>query len=828
MTDLHWAKMADPEAAAPLLSAGVDARVLMPMHPRFDKLCLRLSDAGIPFRQVRYWLEAETISTADPPGELRAQAQLCPLTTPSGHQPRARAGHAARDAFAVQWDTHDGPLDMAWEPVDAARLVPEAWLPYLPFRTLNPTQAEAAPKIIGAARHLVVTAPTGSGKTVIGMIAALKAILGEGRKAAWLVPQRSLTDELDRELETWRAAGLRVERLSGEYATDVEKVREADLWVATTEKFEAMCRASSMRAALAEVGCLVVDEIHLLGDRVRGPLLEALLARVRGTDSPVRLVGLSATVANAGEIARWLDAEPVHTSWRPSRLTWQLPVIPASGNRFADQAHRTKLAVAITRMITEDEGSVLVFCGSKRGVRSTALAIAASRGAVTADVDPDDLDRVHQVCESARVGVHYKDWEHKHRAESRFRDRELDVLVATTTVAAGVNLPARAVVVRDTKIGIGEIDVATVQQMFGRAGRIGAGEREGWAYLIVDETEHAEWQERLVAGYTVRSRIADELADHVLAEAALDRIHTRADAEEWWLNTLAHHQGDLAPLHEALDFLVREGFLTESLAVTDLGYLTTRLMVPVEVGAQLRATLSTLEPPGAPEDAENALISAVAEQVPTLADAPIPEELRPTVARLARSRGGLAGPVCQPGDLARVALSLAAFTPHVFLRLGRVISGLPTALLLPLLAEAPRYLAWLGAQGFIRTIHPWVAIVAADLSRRVRWRACAPGRGSGRLLWMCEWMATPPHAEALVPGMFSAASRHGVTSPDWPVGGRPSGCRLDDDGYAALLRDRATDMPPDAAVHTLADGQAVFTRRGDYRATGWLAAYSPP
>ncbi|MGH3158681.1 MAG: DEAD/DEAH box helicase [Streptosporangiaceae bacterium] len=94
---------------------------------------------------------------------------------------------------------------------------------------------------------------------------------------------------------------MRVEQLSGEYAVDVQRVRGADLWVATMEKFESICRTWSLREALAEGGCLVADEIHRLGDAVRGPVLEALLARVRGADSPVRIVGLSATMSPEGE-----------------------------------------------------------------------------------------------------------------------------------------------------------------------------------------------------------------------------------------------------------------------------------------------------------------------------------------------------------------------------------------------------------------------------------------------------------------------------------------------------------------------------------------------
>ncbi len=322
---LHWCKIADPDTPVPAQPAGADVRVLLPLAPEFAGLCAHLQAAGVPFRQVRYWCEAERISTVGPQGQLvplRVTAELPAITNTVRHQTTPVLGWpaaAARDAFELMWDVHAEPQDFGWEPVDAAHLVPDEWGQYLPYPTLNPVQAPAVPTVLATKAHVVLTAPTGAGKTVVGMLAALKAILAEHRKAAWLVPQRSLTDELDRDLAAWRRLGLRVERLSGEYVTDVQKVREADLWVATTEKFEAICRASSLRTALAEVACLVVDEIHLLGDPARGPLLEALLARVRGEDSPVRSLGLSATVANADQIAEWLGAQLVHSAWRPSR-----------------------------------------------------------------------------------------------------------------------------------------------------------------------------------------------------------------------------------------------------------------------------------------------------------------------------------------------------------------------------------------------------------------------------------------------------------------------------------------------------------------------------
>ncbi|WP_018501255.1 DEAD/DEAH box helicase [Parafrankia discariae] len=843
---LHWCKIADPWADVPSQPDGVDVRVLVPLAADFDALCALMSAAGVPHRRVRHWAEAETVSTVGPDGALAALSAV-PGFLPAANTAKLRAAgvvgmaaEAARDAFELAWDNHGEPFLPAWSPVHARTVVPPDWVPYLPHPGLNPAQAEAAPHVLRDNTHLLVAAPTGSGKTAIGMLAALKAILGEGRKAAWLVPQRSLTDELDRELATWRARGLRVERLSGEHVVDVERAREADLWVSTTEKFESVCRATSLRAALGEVGCLVIDEIHLLGSAGRGPLLEALLARVRGVESPVRIVGLSATVANAEEVAGWLGARVVTTTWRPSRLTWQLPMIPATADRRTDNANRLRAATALTRMVTDDGGSVLVFCGSRRNVRATALTIAADRGADIRGIDPDDGSRVHQVCTEVGVGLHYKDWEHRHEAERAFRARGLDVLVATTTVAAGVNLPARAVVVRDTRIGLDKIDVATVQQMFGRAGRVGAGETEGWSYLVVDETERATWQNRLVEGYAVRSHIADSLADHLLAEAAQQRVHTLADAENWWLRTLAHHQGaeGLTPVRDAVDLLVEGGYValvTEPdvgtvLRVTELGRLTTRFMVPVEIGTQLRGLLAEVDRrPHDPEDAERLLGLAIGVGVPQFAEAPVTDDLRPQVARLLRARGylervdapggalGLApSTAVAPGDLAQVAIALVANSPRVFSRPGRRIAGLPSSVLLPILSEMPRYFAWLAAQGELATVAPWVAVIAGDLGRRIRWRQLAPTRGAGRLLWMCEQMATPLRAERIVPLLFTAARGRGVTAPDWPVGRAPAQCQLDAQEYLVLLRDRATDT-----TVTEADDRVKVTAPNGTTAVAW-------
>ncbi|MDK0518346.1 DEAD/DEAH box helicase [Streptomyces sp. ML-6] len=893
---LAWYKVADPEwrPADATLTAAEDVRVILPDGPEYEALRTWLKERDIPCRVSRYWEEGGEVGTVNDTG---GRTDLVTVG-PDGAAPAAGPwAVAARDAFAAQWDAleelPDGDGD-AYVPVD--ELVPAEWAGLLPHPSFNPVQAAAVPVVLEETGHLVVVAPTGAGKTPIGMVAALEAH-ARGRKAAWLVPQRSLTDELDRELQLWRSRGLRVVRLTGEAAVDTELIRSADVWVATTEKFEAICRAGSLREALAEVGCLVVDEIHLLGDPTRGAVLEALLARVREDGGATRIVGLSATVANADEVARWLGARLVRTTWRPTRLTWQLPLLPLADE--ADWAKRaavrTEAAVRIARQVTGDGGSVLVFCGSKRGVRSTALALAADRGVPTAGVDADDAEEVERLCTKAGVRLHYRDWPYKREAEQAFRAREAEILVATSTVAAGVNLPARAVVVRDTTLGLDRVEVSMVQQMFGRAGRIGAGEREGWAFLLTDPAERAHWQARLAAGYTVRSRLDEHLADHLLAEAVQERLSTLDEAERWWAGTFAAYQGhdSVEPLHEAAQFLGKVGCLRPAadegrLEPSPLGKLTSRFMVDAVIADEVATALRQAPVPEEPLAAEQLLATLLSTCLPVLEQAPFTERAKTALRRVLRETEGADGEPEDPwglgsteelapgddeqrpqaGDLARAVLLLAATRPHLFRGRPAYVLGIPMASMTGILEEAQRYLAWLGAQGPLGTVHPWVAVVAGDLALRIRWRTLGPHRGAGRLLWMCERMATAPLAPDLVPRMWHAARARDIEAPDWNGTTPPGDCALPPDRYRALLAERATGVrltlqndtvrawaPPGAVIRLwngattvlhLADGEetalllppadpadpsagrcgaAAFTR-ADRLAAGWLGAYA--
>ncbi|MFI9775260.1 hypothetical protein ACIHCV_11150 [Streptomyces sp. NPDC051956] len=360
-------------------------------------------------------------------------------------------------------------------------------------------------------------------------------------------------------------------------------------------------------------------------------------------------------------------------------------------------------------------------------------------------------------------------------------------------------------------------------------------------------------------------------------------------AEDWWTDTFAFHQGhdSVEPLHDAAQYLVEAGYVTTHpdpmgavlLDATGLGVVTSRFMVDVTSAHELAEAVGKVPLPRHPNDAERALTRHLATGLPELAEAFFSDRVRAVLRRVLRN-DGMAERIdddqeppsgnesALPGDLAHAVLLLVANSPQAFATRGGYVLGIPADSLTGVLEEAQRYLAWLGAQGELGTVHPWAAVAAADLGERIRWRTLGPGRGAGRLLWMCGRMATPQHASRLVPRMWRAARGRGVGAPDWTSTAPPRDCVLPPSRYRALLQQRATGavLTEDAGavqveaphgsvicvwngattVRHVSDGAearlaypapapddpfagrcgaAVFTR-GDHIAAGWLAHYN--
>lgn len=210
--------------------------------------------------------------------------------------------------------------------------VPERFASVLPFTSLRPAQAKAVDAGLLNGTSLVIATPTASGKTLIAVLAAL-ATHERQRKTVYLAPLKALASEKARDIAAYP---LKVALSIGDYDEDDESLAMADVIITTPEKLDSLLRHHA--PWLPSVGCVVIDEAHLLGDSHRGPTLEVVITVLRHVLPKAQIVALSATIQNADELASWLGATLVTDSWRPVELRER---IYANGS-FTDKPPKKK------------------------------------------------------------------------------------------------------------------------------------------------------------------------------------------------------------------------------------------------------------------------------------------------------------------------------------------------------------------------------------------------------------------------------------------------------------------------------------------------------
>ncbi|WP_049983842.1 ATP-dependent DNA helicase [Halorubrum sp. BV1] len=498
---------------------------------------------------------------------------------------------------------------------------------------LYPPQRASVEAGVVDGESLVAAVPTASGKTLIAELAMLSAV-ERGGKALYIVPLRALASEKKAEFERWDDHGITVGVSTGNYESDGEWLATRDIIVATSEKVDSLIRNGA--PWIDDLTCVVSDEVHLVDDSHRGPTLEVTLAKLRKVNPDLQTVALSATVGNADVIAEWLDAELVESDWRPIDL--RIGVHYGNAIDFDDGSKRevpvdrgedqTARLVADALDTEEDGqgGSSLVFVNSRRNAESSARRLAdvtASRltdgergrlrdlaeeirGVSDTDTASDLADAVEQGSAFHHAGLAS---EHRSLVEDAFRDRLIKCISATPTLAAGVNTPARRVIVRDWRRYDGEfggmkpLDVLEIHQMCGRAGRPGL-DPYGEAVLLASD---ADTKDELFERYVwadpepVRSKLAAEpaLRTHVLATVASGFASTRDGLLAFLDNTLYATQTDddgrlAAVTDTVLDYLAVNDFLdrgrgdgTESLTATGIGHTVSRLYLDPMSAAEM-------------------------------------------------------------------------------------------------------------------------------------------------------------------------------------------------------------------------------------------------
>ncbi|ESQ20779.1 MAG: Superfamily II helicase [uncultured Acidilobus sp. CIS] len=367
----------------------------------------------------------------------------------------------------------------------------------LGYDDLYPPQRAALEAGVVDGNSLVVASPTASGKTFIALMAIVSALKrSHSAKAFYTAPLRSIAGEKFREFKrVLEPFGYRVGLSIGDYELPA-RLDSYDVVVTTYEKLDSMIRNSP--EMLPRVGALVIDEIHYVDDDKRGPIVETLLSKVLYKAPGAQLVALSATAPNADELASWIKAKLVISDWRPVPLhegVYKDGTIHFSDGRkkrVEDVTANSTLNLVVDS--SRDGGQALVFVQSrKKAVQLAKSALRLLKGKI--DYRAEVADEVSEailstegpmalrdeLAELIRGGVayHHAGLSNEQRTliEDGFRRGGIAAIFATPTLAAGVNLPARRVVVaeylRYEEGGWKPLKVFEYKQLAGRAGRPG-------------------------------------------------------------------------------------------------------------------------------------------------------------------------------------------------------------------------------------------------------------------------------------------------------------------------------------------------------------------
>jgi helicase len=360
------------------------------------------------------------------------------------------------------------------------------------YKSLTPPQAEAIKKGLLSGKSMVVSAPTASGKTFIAELAMINAYLNNGM-GIYTCPLKALANEKYAEFKVWeKFLGLRVGISTGDYDNAGEDLEGYDLVVTTYERLDSLLRHKP--GWLSRVRVIVIDEIHEVGDPERGPVIEMIVARALKLGS--QIVGLSATIGNPWDLSSWVRGELIVCEWRP------VPLIQGYYDRSSNKVYYEDGRVEdvkgdlIGYMVSKaylDDQQLLVFRHSRREAESMARSIAEKLGLLASSFknQSDAKTLIEELRERAStryeyeslsplilrgIAYHHAGLSHGSRVviEKGFRERILKVVVATPTLAAGVNLPARRVIMytrRYSEDGYDDISVMEYKQMAGRAGR---------------------------------------------------------------------------------------------------------------------------------------------------------------------------------------------------------------------------------------------------------------------------------------------------------------------------------------------------------------------
>lgn len=369
------------------------------------------------------------------------------------------------------------------------------------YVNLYPPQEKTVKAGLLEGKSILVSAPTASGKTLIAILAIIRHLSEKRGKIVYLSPLKALASEKFNEFKKLSSVdigkNLKIQISTGDFDASEKNLGQNDILVLTNEKMDSIIRQGA--EWIDQISLVIADEVHLLGDDDRGPTLEIVLTKLKLLSKKPQILALSATVTNADEIADWLECKLVHSEWRPVPLSegvYDQGVVTMQDNKkFEIQTSIRGSPVDLGLDSLNNGGQAILFAETR--TRSVSLATKTSE-AVSKTLNNEEKETLEKISQKILddnehtelvktlaslikngVAFHHAGLNSNCRdlIESEFRNKRIKILASTPTLAAGVNLPARRVVIAsltryDAKYGTNKpISILEYKQLCGRAGR---------------------------------------------------------------------------------------------------------------------------------------------------------------------------------------------------------------------------------------------------------------------------------------------------------------------------------------------------------------------
>jgi len=477
------------------------------------------------------------------------------------------------------------------------------------IQNLYPLQ-EKSIKIISHGESLLLATPTSSGKSLVAYFGMLRTWKMGGR-SLYVVPLRALAEEKYEDLKYFEKFGLRVTISTGDYDRPSGYLKDYDVVIATSEKVDSLLRNNP--AVFENMGFVAFDEIHNILDESRGTTLEIVISKIRQVLDGVQFIAMSATVRNAEQISEWLGCKLVVSDFRPVPLM-RFVVTPdivydESGQEIAEV---NTFEDFIIDTLT-NSGQTIIFVRSRKSAESLAEKLSYHVSGILKESEKEELDKIEMSRDSLGyerlltllrrgTGFHHAGMlsDQRRIVERLFRERKIKLIVATTTLAAGMNLPARSVVIRDIfrydGFSSAMIPNLEIQQMLGRAGRV-RFDKIGNGYIWSSRQRAKEVFSEYINGEveSIKSRMTEpKVRMHVLGLISSGLCKDQPSLSEFFSTTLASY--DNLQLEEWIErsiiFLKEKEMIRGELSfkATPFGRKVSELYIDPVSGSILRET----------------------------------------------------------------------------------------------------------------------------------------------------------------------------------------------------------------------------------------------